>query len=289
MVQNGTFQPFRLTPPKMDSAVDKNGNPIASRQGPVFDVNKEIQFPGMVSYKDVLPGMQTAVGKAPVLSSIQSIPGFDQTYWDNLYNQSKNRFQSQYFGPNDSLQTKMIEDMNTRGLLGTGAEVSAQGTLNKSYGEQLADLESNLSKTQADQKMQESRDLRQLQQERDLKSGDWDMQNRELALRSALTDAAEQNKFGIGQFEQQVKLEDVRRQDYLSRQKMWADLLQSPYYDVGDNAPYANAVLTGNYGTQTPTYASVVDQQKKIADDEQKALIEAQRNSWTDPFSRLRG
>ena len=144
------------------------------------------------TYADFLPGIQEDMGptptieapqlgaaptlEAPELDDVQSIPGFDQSYWDSLYNQSQQRLSDQYFGEDDSLKTKMLEDLNSRGVLGTGVELSAQQGLSKNYGQQLADLEGNLMRTRAEQEMGEAKDKRTLQQERDIKQGGWGLE-----------------------------------------------------------------------------------------------------------------
>lgn len=193
--------------------------------------NQNIAFPNRVAFAESLPAIQSAI-KLPTLDKVQSVPGFDQSYWDSLYKQSQGRLSSQFFGPQDSLQTKMIENLNARGLLGSGVEQKGFQNLSKSYGEQLADLETNISKQQSEQKFAEAQKVRELQQQRDIQSGEWEMQGSELGLRSALTEAAEANKFNIGKFEQEVKLEDVMRQDSVARQKLLVDLLTSPTFEL---------------------------------------------------------
>jgi len=248
------------------------------------------------TYSEFLPGFQDAINKnmpgitaptlgaaptinVPTLDKVQTIPGFDQSYWDSIYNQSKKKLSDEYFGDTNSLQTKMIENMNARGLLGSGVEQKGNQNLYKTFGSQLADMESNLTRTQAEQRLAEAQKVRDLQQARDIQSGewgmqgalksgdwkqardiqggqwqmdaaktlgDWGMQGTELGLRSALTEAADQGKFDVGGFEQRIKFEDIKRQDELEKRKMALDAMTNPNYSMSDaDREYWNKLLFG--------------------------------------------
>ena len=79
----------------------------------------------------------------------QTISGLDDSYYTNLADQAKKRLTEQYFSNDNSLSAQLKNQMNKRGLIGSGIEAGATSSLYKDFGSQLSDFESQLAYTKS--------------------------------------------------------------------------------------------------------------------------------------------
>lgn len=68
----------------------------------------------------------------------------DDDYFNSIEEQSKRKLNEQFFGAEDSLQKRLQNQMNRRGLIGSGIEVGGTNQLYKTFGDELVDLQSNV-------------------------------------------------------------------------------------------------------------------------------------------------
>lgn len=214
-----------------------------------------ISIPARVGYQDILPGVMQSIGQGPQLASVTTIPGFDDSFFDNLFDESKRKLTKETFG-SGGLMERGTENLASRGLLGSSIERDTRGQVNDQYNEQVGSVLSDLNRLKTEQQIQEAQKVRELNQARDFKQADIDSALKELGLRSSLTEAADQSKYGLGIYEQQIKMEDVAAQDEQARRRLLLDLLSSPQVDIasGDQASIMNSIFgaTGvNQGSTT--------------------------------------
>lgn len=187
-----------------------------------------ILFPDRATYSQFLPGIQGALERSA--PKVNAVPGLDDAYFDSLFNTAKNRLNEQFFGVGGQDQ-KLEETLASRGLLGSNLEYGTQGArtaLQKNFADSLAEVGADIARQQAEQRLTEALDRRKLEQQRGLTLA-------ELGFRSALTEAAEANKFGIGRFEQEVNLEQIRGEQSEKRRQQLLDFLLNPDASIGPN------------------------------------------------------
>lgn len=268
-------------PPGQQAGVAPNVG-IAAGRNPFFPEAPQptgIQSPGRTSFQDILPGVKRALGPAtrvedidipqvPQMAKVASIPGFDDEFFDSLFGQAQRRLQKQTFGPG-GIAERAEEGLASRGLLGSSIEQNVLGDIRTQYGEQLGDVLTDLSRLKTEQAIEDARERRRLQQERDitqagfgfergqlgaqlaqqrsLQDAEFDAALKELGIRSALTEAADISKFGLGEFESRIKLEEIAAEDESNRRRLMLDLLSSPQVDLDANQ--AAAILDSIFGS----------------------------------------
>lgn len=250
---------------------------------PISGGQTEIKAPGRTTFGHTLPGIQSAIGASPTvagpqirgvnigalptLGKVQGIQGFGDDYYKSLLEKSRNALQKEYYGAG-GLTEKSEEVLASRGGLGSTMEFGKSGTraqIGGDFGERMAGMLSDLNRMQTEERVGEAKDVRSLQQERDItgyKTGsertfkeaemantravsqagfdlDASMKNadlaaayKELGIRSALTEAAEASKFDVGMFEQNVNLEEVAADRERARRQSMVDLMSSPNVDM---------------------------------------------------------
>jgi len=118
-----------------------------------------IQAPQMTTIADALKTLQ-ATDALPTYNPINS---FGEDYYQNLYDQASKRLNEQYFNKSDSLQNQLTNQMNRRGLVGSGIEAGNTVDLFKNFGSQLADVSSNLATEKAKNDLETARYNTELQ------------------------------------------------------------------------------------------------------------------------------
>jgi hypothetical protein len=269
---------------------DQSGGQIV--QTGVTDGTGSIQFPERTTFQQSLPGIMGSLGtaptvaaptvSAPTLGEVSSIPGFGADYWDSLYGEAQKNLNDQYFG-SGGLQKQLVENLNSRGLLGSSIEQNASGNLRKDFASKLAGVTSDIGRQKTEQNYNEAKDRRALQQARDLQNAqmEWDARSKnagwgfdassknaellsawkELGLRSALTEAGDKSKYDIGRLEQQVKLEGQQSTNESARLDRIQRILADPNVDL--NHDQIQAILDslfGNAGIPQATSAVTGDQ-----------------------------
>lgn len=205
-----------------------NSNPSSGALGMTPASQNPITFPQRSTYSQFLPTIQSGLNAS--VPKVQAIPGLDDSYFQSLFNTQKNRLNNEFFGVGGQDQ-KLEETLASRGLLGSNLEYGAQGArtaLQKNFADALAEVGADISRQQSEQRLAEAMERRKLEQTRGLTLG-------ELGLRSALTEAAEANKFGIGRFEQEVNLEQTRADTEEKRRQQLLDFLLNPDASIGPN------------------------------------------------------
>lgn len=90
-----------------------------------------------------------------------NVQGFDDNYYNNLSQQASKRLQERYFtGPN-SLKDNLTATMNKRGLIGSGIDAGATSDLYRSFGDEMADFESQLASERAQNDLSLAKENRQ--------------------------------------------------------------------------------------------------------------------------------
>lgn len=164
--------------------------------------------------KDLLP-IHEAISDLNT-SGINKLEGFGNDYYDNLSAQAQKRLNEQYFGKTDSLANRLKQQMNQRGLIGSGIESRATTDLFSDFGGQLADYESQLSTMKAQNDLDISKQNRQFDIDTLLANKDIEKENlankyklSELGLGAAGDEAERATKFLSDIFESQVKLNEA--------------------------------------------------------------------------------
>jgi hypothetical protein len=229
------------------------GRPLPGARPPSskFGPQTALGFPQRTTFESTLPGIKQALGPAqqlaPVaaLEKVSALPGFGQDFFDELFRKSKSRLTSEFFG-DQGLQQQQTENLAARGLLGSSIEGTSRGRLGEQFGQRLADVQGDIAKVQAEQGLEEARERRRLNQEigveqsrqdqaRAIENARFESALQELGIRSALTEAKDQNVFGIGRFGEEVKLRDIQAQNENARQQRILDFIGNPEVDISDD------------------------------------------------------
>lgn len=169
-------------------SVDSSGN------------DNSLTLPARTSYSSILPGIQSSLGSAPSvtaptlgsvsninvptlaqaptlsapreitvpnLASVTAIPGYDDSFFDSLFEESKNKLNKSVFGSGGTLERE-TENLTSRGLLGSSIESDKRGQITDQYNEQLGSVLSDLNRLKQEQAIEDAKEMRRLQQERDL-------------------------------------------------------------------------------------------------------------------------
>lgn len=239
--------------PKSPSRIP--GGQAFAQQGPDIGISQ----PTQTSFQQVLPSVKNALGEPATLEKVASIPGYDDSFFNNLFDESRRRLEKQTYGTG-GIQERATENLASRGLLGSSVEQGARGQISDQFNEQLGSVLSDLNRLKQESFIQEAQQQRALQQERDVKNAEFNTAMQELGIRSALTQASDINKFNIGTFENQVKLEEIARENEQNRRRLLLDLLSSPQVDLGGSQ--ADAVLDAIFsGTNVDRNAALVNPQ----------------------------
>lgn len=219
-----------------------------------------IQAPNQKSVTDTLKGIQ-ASGVLPEFKATQFTPTqFTPTanvgnklgddFFNSLEQQAQKRINDQYFGKTDSLLNRQTNQINQRGLIGSGVEQGAMSDLNKSFGSDLVDLQSNIAqqKAQAEQQVEfKNADINQSNTQMGLQNAQANAQmalqnaqkNQEfegflaqLGLSAAGDEARNTNDFNQNIFKSQVDLESEK---FKAEQQFESDILGQLNDALGNN------------------------------------------------------
>lgn len=196
-------------------------------------------------------------------SSFGKIQGFDDSYYQNLTDAASKRLQDQYFGADNSLTNQFKNTMNKRGLIGSGIEVGGLTDIYKDFGSQMADFQSELATTKANQDLDLSKsnrefdynallankDLERFNSEQGLNSQfkNRDLQNTlaQLGLSAAGDESRTATEFDTKMFDSEVKQKNAE-QDYIA--KILGELNTSLGNKLID--PETRQILENYFGTQ---------------------------------------
>jgi len=220
-----------------------------------------IQAPRRTTFGDVMPDVQKYIGDAPTiqapqLGKVTTVPGFGDDYFNSILEDARKGMNKQFYGPG-GVTEKAQETWAGRGMLGSSVESGGMRDIASDFGDAMGKLESDVFRMKTEKNIEEAREMRKLQQERDLKQAgfgmDAAMKNadlysafKELGIRSALTEAADQSKFDIGSFEQQVKLEEIAGEQEAKRRQIILDMLTSPEVDMDESQ--TSAIMNSLFG-----------------------------------------
>lgn len=130
-------------------------------------------------------------------SKYGTLSGFGDDYYANLTDQATKRMQDQYFTSDKSLSNQLKNQMNKRGLIGSGIEAGATTDLYKDFGSELSDFQSNLASQKAQQDLDIARQNREFAFGLDTQNQDVQKFNlgnqKDLALQNL-----DVNKFNLG-------------------------------------------------------------------------------------------
>lgn len=267
----------------------------------------------LVRRSNVLPNF-TPVNYTP--ANMREVGGvtnpLNDNYFDLIEKQAAKKMQDRYFNNPDSLSRQFQNQMNKRGLIGSGIEVGGTNQFYKTYGDELVDLQSNL----AQQRYKAAQDTAFKNKEIELSNANAfnqasmqnaaqklaaDQKNREfqgflseLGLKAAADESKTATDFDTRMFEQQVAL---GKSDQDSRVKFLSELNTS-LNNTNIDPETRNILKTiftkdvGNYfGANIPM---AQDQQMKAANlDQTRARIReidnqlSQRPSFGEFRSRL--
>lgn len=173
--QQANYQQFlpgiqaNLPPPPLANPTLQRAAPVQAPQLGPLSANA-VRMADPVSAPNLGPAptvQRAAAAQAPTLAPVQGIQGFDDSYYDNLYQQARQQLQKEYYEPG-GLQSKAVENLNARGLLGSSIESGQQSRLGESFAEQLANVQSDLQRSRAEERIREAQAVRQLQQEQNI-------------------------------------------------------------------------------------------------------------------------
>lgn len=194
------------------------------------------------SYNDIkstgLVPQYSPVSYTPVsgidTSGFGKIQGFDDSYYQNLTNAASKRLQNQYFGADNSLTNQFKNTMNKRGLIGSGIEAGGLTDIYKDFGSQMADFQSELATTKAQQDLDlaksnrefdynaliANKDLERFNAEQGLNSQfkNKDLQNTlaQLGLSAAGDESRTATEFDTKMFDSAIKQKNAE-QDYIAK------------------------------------------------------------------------
>lgn len=177
----------------------------------IADAYKTVQSTG------VLPEYRAIDYTAPTATLSTDQLGDD--YFQSIEDQAVKNLNDKYFGANDSLQARLTNQMNKRGMIGSGIEAGATTDLYKTFGDDLVDLQSNVLQQKLSAKQELENRNADTQNQFALSNAENSLaaqqKNREyegflaeLGLRSAADEAKTATDFDTGMFEQQVNLMD---------------------------------------------------------------------------------
>lgn len=162
-----------------------------------------IVAPQMTTISDAYKTLQ---GTPDLLPSYSPISSFGQDYYDNLYGQASKRLSDQYFNTDSSLSKQLTNQMNKRGLIGSGIEAGSTLDLYNNFGSQLADVSSELATQQAKNDLDAAR-----------YNAEMENKVKELSLAAAGDEAKRATDFNSNIFKSQVESRNSDR-DYISKQ-----------------------------------------------------------------------
>lgn len=205
------------------------------------------------SFIDVQPFLPkySPVNYNPVTASTataKTVGGITDTlgddYFDLIEQQATKKLNERYFGSPDSLAKQQQNMFNKRGLIGSGIEAGGANQLYKNFGDELVDLQSNISRTKAETgkelafrnkeiELENAREanavglanqqqINLIAQENAKQQAETEIKNRdfqgflsELGLRSAAADAGAATDFDTAMFGEQVTLAG-QQQEFLN-------------------------------------------------------------------------
>ena len=232
-----------LTPPKRTS---------------VADAFKTIQGTGILpKYSPVSYTDTTFKG-----TNFNPITGLGENYYDNILNQAQKRLQENYFGNSDSLQKRLNQQMNQRGLIGSGIEQGGTQDLYKSFGSDLTDVLSQISQqrslndldlnkfnTQGELENQRFNTQAELENQRfntgnrlqtDFQNKDLQNQLAQLGLAAAGDEAKTATDFDTKMYASDIDLETAKANQIASGYDSLTNLISSPQFN--DEVTRKNAV-----------------------------------------------
>lgn len=220
--QTQRFGDLLTTPTGESRSPYSRSGSVSSDEDSGFDLTIPTRTTLGDSWKDIqasglMPEYKEVNYTAPTATLATDQLGDD--YYSLIEQQASKNLQDKYFNNSDSLEKLLTNKMNKRGMLGSGIEAGATGDLYKSFGDELVDLQSNLSQQKLQSKQElESKNADTLNQmgmqnaAQDLaaqqKNREFEGFLSELGLRSAADDAKTATDFDTGIFESMVNLKD---------------------------------------------------------------------------------
>lgn len=140
MVKNST-----IIPPSSGTAIQGPTN-FGGLQGGIIGQGN---LPQRTSVTDAYAQLEKIIPKPQPIAKLDAnafrpIQGLGNNYYTNLVDSASKRLNKQYFGDADSLQARLKNQMNQRGLIGSGIEAGETADLFSDFGSQLADIQSNV-------------------------------------------------------------------------------------------------------------------------------------------------
>ena len=227
---NGTAAGY--APPSTSSGAASTGMTIG---GGTPNYHSTIQAPTRVSLEDTYRSL-LASGLIPEYQDIASLENpFDDSYYNNIADAATKRLNDSYFNNSDSLSARMKNQMNKRGLIGSGIEVGATNDLYKNFGDEMASLSSELSKQRADNDYNIATKNKEIEQR--------NIENRnalvQLGLATASDDARDQTDFATKMFGSQIDLEKSKYDQLANVIDSIQSLVGNRDVDSNDRRDYA--------------------------------------------------
>ncbi len=135
--------------PYVGNSYQSNNQSSMNSISPIIQSTK--QFKQSIPRTSILQSAQQFKnsGLVPQYAPIQ---GLDSSYYDNLQNQAEQRLRKQYFNNPNSILAQRENSIKQRGLFGSGIGEQATNEVYKGFGEELAGVQSEIAKQQAENK-----------------------------------------------------------------------------------------------------------------------------------------
>jgi hypothetical protein len=259
---------------------------IAPSQTNLGDAFNQVKSTGLLPTFKPVEGLNA--------SAFGDLKGFDDAYYQNLNDQASKRLQQQYFTGSNNLSDQLKNQMNKRGLIGSGIEAGNTQSLYQDFGSKMADMSASLSTQRAQNDIEMSKFNRG--NALDIAKGNIDVNFRnqdnqnmlaELGLKSAGDQARTTNEFNRYLFQSEV---DQKKNDQANKNEFFNQLNSA--FSNKDRDPvvrdYLDSQIRSFIGADTGnTYSDYLENIESKKSDFNSPAAKADRASQQQEISSL--